>query len=78
AERLKQQQQPLGAISVQEISSVRLKPTDGGGKMLAAKTMSAPPRAGVNDNNDNEREKDEEEEEEEQETGVCVPKDRCA
>jgi hypothetical protein len=37
----RKQQQPLGAISIQELSSVQLRRTD---KMLAAKTLSAPPR----------------------------------
>ncbi|PNF25806.1 hypothetical protein B7P43_G11745 [Cryptotermes secundus] len=38
---VRKQQQPLGAISIQELSSVQLRRTD---KMLAAKTLSAPPR----------------------------------
>ncbi|KAJ4444876.1 hypothetical protein ANN_06673 [Periplaneta americana] len=41
ATRKQQQQQPLGAISIQDLNSVQLRRTD---KMLAAKTLSAPPR----------------------------------
>jgi hypothetical protein len=37
----RKQQQPLGAISIQDLNSVQLRRTD---KMLAAKTLSAPPR----------------------------------
>ncbi|XP_068081372.1 espin isoform X1 [Anabrus simplex] len=42
AEKAKQLQQPLGAISIQDLNSVQLRRTD---KMLAAKTLSAPPRS---------------------------------
>nr|CAD7441955.1 unnamed protein product [Timema bartmani] len=38
-------QQPLGTISIQELNSVQLRRTD---KMMAAKTLSAPARPGVN------------------------------
>jgi hypothetical protein len=37
----RKEQQPLGAISIQDLNSVQLRKTD---KMLAAKTLSAPPR----------------------------------
>lgn len=37
----RKQQQPLGAISIQDLNSVQLRRTD---KMMAAKTLSAPPR----------------------------------
>ena len=37
----RKQQQPLGAISIQDLNSVQLRRTD---KMMVAKTLSAPPR----------------------------------
>jgi len=42
----RKQQQPLGAISIQDLNSVQLRRTD---KMMAAKTLSAPPRHTVGD-----------------------------
>lgn len=40
----RKQQQPLGAISIQDLNSVQLRRTE---KMLASKTVSAPPKVNI-------------------------------